>query len=452
LEVLLPKTCRSLLIACSGGGDSVALALLTSEAAPALELTVTLVHCDHGLRRNSAAEAGFVRELGERLELPVICRRLEIPESGNLEAAARNARYAALAEIAAETGAGSLLTGHTAEDRAETLWLWLLRGTGPAGLAPLPASRPLQPNSEILLLRPMLDLRRDALRELLREHKLDWLEDPSNRNLDLRRNRIRHRLLPFLAEEFDLDPTAGAARLAKSMNELASYLDAELAKQGLDPRATRHPRATLAALPPALAAHFAQRALGGKGGVEELLALLQRRDSGARLDLPGHRRARLEADHLVLEPVDRDAEPTPSIPEVALPPEGRPLPLEGPSSELLELSEGWRLRIRRLTQRPDPPASSMSAHFDVEALSPPLRLVNPTPGLRIRLLGGPGARKLSALFVDRKVPRPYRATWPLLLDAEDRVLWAPGLGRSELAALTPRTRSSLCLDLEPISA
>ncbi len=452
LDERLPTGERRLLVACSGGGDSVALAQLTAEAAPTLGITATLVHCDHGLRKNSAAEADFVRDLGKRLDLPVLSRRLDLPPDGNLEATARTARYAALAEIAAETGAGAVLTGHTAEDRAETLWLWLLRGTGPAGLAPLPAGRPLHEGSEILLLRPMLDLRREALRDLLRDRNLEWLEDPSNRNLDLRRNRIRHRLLPFIADEFELDPTAGAARLARRMEELGDFLDTELAERGLDPAATRHDRAKLAELPPALARHFALRALRDGQGVESLIELIARSGSGANRPLPGGRSARLEAEWLVMESQDLSAPPAAGTPVCELGPEGRILPLTGDDRETLSLAAGWQLEIHRRDGSAAIPASPFGAVFDIEALVAPLRLANPTAGLRIRLLGGPGERKLSDLFTDRKVPRPYRATWPLLLDAEDRLLWVPGLGRSELAPLTPRTRRSLCLDLEPISA
>ena len=440
-----------MLIACSGGGDSVALAALVAEAG----LDAELVHLDHGWREDSAVEGDFVRELGGRLGLPARSERLELPEGGNREAVAREARYEALARIAAEVGAGAVLTGHTAEDRAETLWLWLLRGTGPGRLAPMPASRPILPGSDILLVRPLLAFRREELRDLLRERGLRWLEDPSNAELDLRRNRVRHRLLPFLAEEFGVDPTAGAARLAERMGEILEHLDLELAARGLDPTATRHDRAALAALPPALGRHFLHGLLRCHGepdaeAVERLLAHLGRADTGAVLQLPGGLSARLEPGELVLEATGATAPAPESLPQAAVPPGGLELPIDRDVD--LPLPGGWILRVRRLEGAAEPPPHARTARFDLDALAAPLRLANPSPGMRIRLLGGPGEGKLSDLFIDRKVPRPYRAAWPLLLDREDRLLWAPALGRSELAPLVRSTRRTLCLDLEPGSA
>ena len=450
LERFLIASRRSLLVACSGGGDSVALAAFSAKVAPELDLEVTLMHCDHGLREGSAAEADFVRELGARLGLKVRCEKLALPASGNREAVARRARYTALEATAVQLRGDAVLTGHTAEDRAETLWLWLLRGTGPAGLAPLPAERPLSPGGTIRLLRPLLEFRREDLRSSLREAGIPWLEDPSNADLSLRRNRVRHRLLPFLDAEFGLDPTVGAGRLADRMTELLDYLDAELAARDLDPLAPRHARAQLATLPAALARHFAHRLCRNQEAVERLVDFIARKDSGCVLHLPGARRARLEAEHLIIESLAATAIAPPGIPQTPLPAAGLPLPPDLPA--ILALPGNWQLRLRRSEGRTALPETHFSALFDTDALAGPLRLANPEPGMRIRLLGGPGRGKLSDLFIDRKVPRPYRAAWPILLDSGKQVLWVPGLARSEIAAREPNTRQCLCLDLEPGSA
>ena len=169
----------------------------------------------------------------------IISRNLLLPESleenpGNLEARARKLRYEALEEIADETGAKVVLTGHNADDQAETLWLWLLRGTGLRGLRGIAPARPLREGCDIQLVRPLLDCTRVQLRDYLTARGTSWIEDPSNADTGLRRNRIRHKLLPFLRENFEADPVTGAARLGRQARELSDFLDWEVRERGLE--------------------------------------------------------------------------------------------------------------------------------------------------------------------------------------------------------------------------
>lgn len=462
LRSLLPSGAGHVLVACSGGADSSALALLTAAAAPTLGFTAQLAHCDHGLREGSAAEADAVRALGERLGLPVHALTLEIPAAGNREAAARRARYAALGELAEQLGTAAILTGHTADDQAETLWLWLLRGTGPTGLAPLPASRPLRAGSPLLVLRPLLGFRREALRDALRPQGIAWLEDPSNADLSLRRNRVRHRLLPELAAEYGIDPTGNALRLGAQMAELLGFLDAELAARGFGEEAlaaTAWSQPQLAALPPVLARRFLSQLLQRRGlfNARVVEMTLQRlgtardfwslgldRESGWELTLDG---AQLELLY-----AGDPAAPAP-VPQLGV--EGEfSIGLPAATEARLALPGGWSLRLTRREGNPGPPASAREAVFDTEALAEPLSLqpVWTLPGARIRLLGGPGSRLLSDIFIDRKVPQRWRGGWPLLLDADDRALWLLGLARGEQAPVGPQTKRCLCLYLEPPSA
>lgn len=462
LRALVPETPGLLLVACSGGADSSALALLTAAAAPTLGFTAQLAHCDHGLREGSAAEADAVRALGVRLGLPVHALTLEIPAAGNREAAARSARYAALGQLAERLGATAILTGHSADDQAETLWLWLLRGTGPTGLAPLPASRPLRAGSPLRVLRPLLGFRREELRDVLRAQGIAWLEDPSNADLALRRNRVRHRLLPGLAAEYGVDPTANALRLGEQMAELFSYLDSELAARGFGEEtlaATTWSQPQLAALPPVLARRFLSQLLLRRGlfSARAVEMTLQRlgapRDfwslgfdpeSGWDLTLDGSHMELLCAGDLAAPP---------PVPQLGFG-EEPPIPLPMASEARLALPGGWSLRLARQEGNPGPPASAREAVFDADALAEPLSL-QPAwrqPGMRMRLLGGPGSRLLSDIFIDRKVPQRWRGGWPLLLDAEGRALWLPALARGEQAPVGPQTKRCLCLDLEPPSA
>lgn len=180
---------RRLFVAVSGGADSVALLV----AAHQLGLNPTAVHLNHGLRGDeSEADEGFVRELADRLGIECVAERIEV-SGGNLEAAARAERYTALARIAA---GGQALTGHTADDQAETVLHRLIRGSGLGGLAGI---QPRLRLGDAIVGRPWLRVRRQALREFLSERGVGWREDSSNRDPRFTRNRVRAELLPLLS-------------------------------------------------------------------------------------------------------------------------------------------------------------------------------------------------------------------------------------------------------------
>jgi tRNA(Ile)-lysidine synthase len=197
--------------AVSGGADSLALLVLATEAG----CTVTACHVDHGLREGSAREADVVRAAAERFGASFSALRVEVAPGPNLEARARAARYRALP-------AGAL-TGHTADDQAETVLLNLLRGAGLDGLAGIHADGR----------RPLLGLRRAETHALCAELGLEPVADPSNEDPAHRRNRVRHELVPLLDAVAERDVAALLARQATLLADDAAALD-ELAL-GLDP-------------------------------------------------------------------------------------------------------------------------------------------------------------------------------------------------------------------------
>src|SRR5438105_4802974 len=191
---------ETVLIGVSGGADSVALLhVLTSLATP-LRLGLHVLHVDHALRPDSAHDAEFVRALGVRLGVPVDVVGVTVG-AGSVEAAARIARHAALEAAAERLGAARVALGHTADDQAETLMMRVLEGTGVRGLAGIPPVRGR-------IIRPLLESRhRDAIAALTAAG-VSWLEDPSNRDSRFFRNRVRHALLPRLADEAGVDLVA----------------------------------------------------------------------------------------------------------------------------------------------------------------------------------------------------------------------------------------------------
>lgn len=211
-----PAGKRLLAVAVSGGGDSLALALLAAEALPGSVVGVTV---DHGLRPDSAAEAERVGAwLADRAIPHAILRWEGEKPAANLQAEARAARYWLLDDWCAANGVPAVLTAHHRDDVAETLLMRLERGSGLAGLAAIAPTRQLPGGT--WLLRPLLDVNRRQLQLALEARGQAWIEDPSNRNERFARARVRR----WISEQ--QEPERFAARVAASARHLAAANDA----------------------------------------------------------------------------------------------------------------------------------------------------------------------------------------------------------------------------------
>ncbi|MBU6317084.1 MAG: tRNA lysidine(34) synthetase TilS [Acidobacteria bacterium] len=274
--------------AVSGGADSTALLAL----AVAAGCEVTAVHVDHGLRPGSADEAAVVARSATLLGAAFRSVTVHVGEGPNLEARARSARYAALP--------ADVLTGHTADDQAETVLVNLLRGAGVSGIAGMRADAR----------RPLLGVRRadtERLCELLaRDPGVLLVHDPSNLDPRHLRNRVRHELLPLMADLSQRDPVPVLARQAALARDDAEFLDT--AALAIDPTDARQ----LAAAPAALARRAVRRWLTGEhppdaATVERVMAVARGEALGT--EIGGGRRVTRHARRLVLRP---EADPSES--------------------------------------------------------------------------------------------------------------------------------------------
>ena len=196
------------LLALSGGADSVYLLTALAKAEP--RPRVLAVHVDHRLRGDESREdAAFCARTCAKLGIPFSSREVEVdPEGPNLEARAREARYKALALEARNAGLTTILTGHHEDDALETLLLRWMRGSALPGLAGLKARNILGRDSstgdarseQLTVVRPLLSMRREEVRRLLRDSGMDWREDSSNESPRFTRNRVRNELMPEIAE------------------------------------------------------------------------------------------------------------------------------------------------------------------------------------------------------------------------------------------------------------
>jgi tRNA(Ile)-lysidine synthase len=407
-----------LLVLLSGGGDSVCLL----HVALRLGARVFALHVNYGLRTGAAADEEACRALCASWDVQLRVERVELPAGANLQAAAREARYA-LAERLAE---GDYATGHTASDQAETV---LYR------LASSPGSRALHgmPDRRGRLVRPLLAATRAEVREYLAAHGLAWREDPSNADRRFARARVRHDLLAALRE---VAPAAErtiaetARQLEEEAEVLAGAADDALAALGGGPGVSL---AELAALRPALrrlvlrrlaeAAAGAPRAVS-RAEAERICAL---GSSGTRtLDLGGGLRAVAEYGTL-------------RITDAAAPRPPQPVELPVPGSVRFGR---WEVGARV--------GGPGEATVAPGALGERL-LVRPwREGDRMRPVGVGGSKTLQDLFTDRKVPRALRATLPVVETAGGEVVWVAGVALDERFAAPEGAAGAVALSARAV--
>lgn len=216
------------LVAVSGGADSVALLLGLARLRNSQLLPAELVvgHFDHGVRASSAADAAWVAELSRRLNISCEVGHAVSESPPQDEQNLRLARYEFFLECAERLGANCVAMAHTADDQAETILHRLIRGTGPEGLRGMPEYRPLA--AGVWVVRPLLELSRADVLSYLDEHGETFREDPSNADLGYLRNRIRHELLPLLAEHYNPGVRDALLRLGRLSGEMSDALAADL--------------------------------------------------------------------------------------------------------------------------------------------------------------------------------------------------------------------------------
>jgi tRNA(Ile)-lysidine synthase len=217
-------------VACSGGPDSTLLTLLCQQLMLEGAMgDVCLAHVNHRLRGgDSDDDESFVRNLGARLGVNVHVAHRETAGSArdrgeNLENQARTERYAYLEEVARQTGARWIATGHTADDQAETVLHHIVRGSGLAGWAGMAPQRPLS-TAGLDLIRPLLDLRRADVLEALSAWAEPFRRDPSNEDRRFARNRLRHDVLPLLEAQFNPRLVEVLCRMGRQSREIHEYL------------------------------------------------------------------------------------------------------------------------------------------------------------------------------------------------------------------------------------
>ena len=413
------------LLGLSGGADSTALLLMLLPGLKEKRILLEAVHVNHGLRgAESDGDERFCKELCKRESVPIHIFRADLAGKTD-EAAAREARYGIFRKLYSELKADALILAHHADDQAETFLMRLLRGAGPEGLECMKAEETV---NGMRILRPMLRLRREEIREALKADGIAWREDSSNDDTAYLRNRIRQELMPALESISGsaAEKICRAAVLIAADNDVLDQEAREILDRALSGRQLN--AEMLAEKPYALRSRVLRMWWNMNGPLLEEHGLsceqTERLDGlvfteNGKINLPGGMHAVRSGRNLLLHGDETEPPAPVTVRETETmfgdfllketPSEGNP----GDGKRSQEVPEGFTRGCVIRTRQ---------------------------PGDRIRPFGSAGSRKLQDYLTDRKIPEPYRNRIPLLC-RDDEVLLVCGVGAGNIPRLDGRTPS-----------
>ncbi len=455
---------EAVLLAVSGGADSVALLVVMDQLARLEERGYRLhvAHLDHGLRSGSAADAAFVAELAERYGWPLIAERRDVAaraaaDGVGIELAARRERYEFFESAAKGAGCGVVATAHHADDNVETVLHRIIRGTGLEGLRGIRPKRRLW-GGAVWLIRPLLELRREEIEAYLTASGVKWRTDPSNASVAPTRNRIRHELLPLLREQYNPQVGRAITRLVATAEWAGEWLD-DLGEKTLEPLlidqsdrkltisttglARKGPLARSQAIRLAFTRLGAPLRAIGMGHVRRVLGLLDG-PSGRQLDLPSGLTVRREYDRLVLT-LGGATRPLISAEVHQLAADGATL-LPGGETIRVECRPGGPAELTAFRQS----KTARAEMVDADKLALPLLARRRREGDRFEPLGAPGRQTLSDFFISAKVPPGARSAAWVICDQLGPV-WVAPYRIDQRVRVTSQTRRLAVLHLEPAS-
>ena len=448
------------MVASSGGPDSQTLLYSLLSLRDELDLRLHVAHLNHNFRGEEAYEdARFVAAEAGKLSLPSTIGKADPMayqrEQGisSIEAALREVRYDFLAQVAKDTGATAVALGHTADDRAETVMMHILRGTGLHGLRgmePISTWRHPRKDVQTTLVRPLLGVAKADTEVYCHERDIPYRIDTYNVSLRFTRNRIRHKLIPTL-RSYNPRIRESLLRLARTASQQVSYIEQEVDRVwGRAVKSADVPivldAGVITPLHPFLQSHLLRRAYeevaGGAYSLEEahIQAMMRMLNAspGKRLHLPRGVRLVTGYGELLLGRGDEDFCPLP--------------PLEGehalnvPGETRIP---GWLVRAEVLDKPPaELPDGRSAACFDLEAMGGKLWVRGRRRGDRLQPLGMESSRKLHDLFVDEKVPRHWRDRVPLVV-SERGIAWAIGYRIAHWARVREDTGKVLRMTFSP---
>ena len=455
-ENQLVSSQHCLLVAVSGGPDSVCLLHILVKLREELGIRLHIAHLNHQLRGAEAeADAHYVSDLAHRLDIPATIdqrnvKAYQAQQHISLEEAAREVRYTFLAQVAKSIGTDRVAVGHTVDDHIETILMHLIRGTGTRGLRGLqPSSLWQSSGSSLTIIRPLLPVSRRETADYCHNHQLMPRIDASNLSLSPLRNRIRHQLLPLL-ESYNPRVAEALLRTARIAGDDLAFMDKEMdrlwskivQKQG---NTITLDKEGVLELPPALKRHLLRRAIEDLLGnlkdietrhIEEIMDALTK-PAGKRLSLPGGLIFSIEYNQYLIGSDRTALSPFPVL--------GGEFPLKLPGETLLP---GWHMEAtiisrEQMTEKDE----DFTAYFDLDKTGDKLLVRPRQPGDRFQPLGMNQPKKLGEFMIDSKIPSAWRQRIPIVCSPE-HILWVVGWRIDERVKVTENTKQVLCLKFE----
>ncbi len=445
------------MVAVSGGPDSVALLSSLHHLRSSWELTLSAVHCNYGLRGTESEEdQKFVEVFCRGLGVPLHVRRVELHTGGrktSLQAEARDLRYRVMQEIAEKCGADRIAVGHTADDQAETVLLWMLRGAGLTGLSGMPAFR------DNKVIRPLYDTKRQEIVTYLRTGGLSFREDSSNFQPHYLRNRVRREVIPILNRlvPSSVDALCKLADICREddrcLDQQVDALSSSAVKRG-SAGSWAVDRSFLLELPHALQRRCIRNLLRQNEGqfrspnvrtVDCIIRLALKKGFGSSLDVKGWRVVvgdrRLRFLPLQARAMSHGGQPH----------SGRQEFLSVPG-ELIWSGTGQRLQVQQQARsRICTPLGKDRILVDADRVSQPLMVRNWLPGDRFQPSGmGGHSKKLQDFFTDLKISIAARSRIPLVV-APEGILWVVGYRQDARWAPTAATERCLVFTSDNLS-
>ncbi|MGA1864577.1 MAG: tRNA lysidine(34) synthetase TilS [bacterium] len=472
------------LVACSGGPDSMALFHILKEISSEYALALYLIHLNHGIRKEADEDEAFVRQIASDSGLEIIAGRVDCVTLSkrwkmSLEGAARKARYEFFSAQARNLGVSKIALGHTADDQAETILMRLLRGSGLKGMAGI---SPVRRRDGVCYIRPLIRCQRPEILKYLSSVNIPFKTDKTNLKPCCTRNRIRLELMPYLKKEFNpslVNTLSKTAELLRedhlALKEIVSGIEKQIEKGSkkidtaedalkilpfieISGRETQYLHIKdLKAQPLGIQRRILQKSLSRfnqKPGslhfehIQAIIRLMNRSEGGGELDLPGGINVYRSGGNLFLTRYGT----------------GREKYLKGRSDEEKGDINHYPLNIPGITFIPffnltlnaslldlneitEMPTDPKAAFLDYDTITGPFQIRSRFPGDRFHPLGIPAEKKLKEFFIDMKVPRKIRDVWPLLAGGS-KIYWVLGLRIGHPYRVTSNTSKILKMDFK----